>query len=208
MAVSAISLSDTVQSAELGTGSGLQAVSQKINQLEKQKSNYEKELEDSTDSQEQNELKSKISSLEARIETLKQRLENGTEETDAESAGAAKTETDDGECETCKNRKYQDGSDDPGVSFKSATKLSPEEASSAVRGHEMEHVYRNQAKASREDRRVVSQSVTIKTAICPECGKAYVSGGETKTVTKAKQENRFDVGLDSGSTGGLLDAVA
>ena len=52
----------------------------------------------------------------------------------------------------------------------------------------MEHVYREQAKAQREDREVVSQSVTYHTAICPECGKAYVSGGTTRTVTAAKSE--------------------
>ncbi len=89
------------------------------------------------------------------------------------------------ECQTCKNRKYQDGSDDPGVSFKTATNVAPEQAAAAVRGHEQEHVVREQAKAQREDRHVVSQSVTIHTEICPECGDAYVSGGTTRTVTKA-----------------------
>ena len=52
----------------------------------------------------------------------------------------------------------------------------------------MEHVTREQAKARREDRKVVSQSVTYHTAICPECGKTYVSGGTTRTVTKANNE--------------------
>ena len=61
-------------------------------------------------------------------------------------------------------------------------------AASAVRGHEMEHVVREQAKAQREDRKVVSQSVTYRTAICPECGKSYVSGGTTRTVTAAKAQ--------------------
>lgn len=89
------------------------------------------------------------------------------------------------ECQTCKNRKYQDGSDDPGVSFKTATRIAPEQVASAVRGHEQEHVVREQAKAQREDRKVVSQSVTIHTAICPECGDVYVSGGTTRTTTKA-----------------------
>ena len=90
-----------------------------------------------------------------------------------------------GECQTCKERKYQDGSDDPGVSFKTPTNIAPEQAASAVRGHENEHVTREQAKAQREDRKVVSQSVTYHTSICPECGKVYVSGGTTRTVTKA-----------------------
>lgn len=93
-----------------------------------------------------------------------------------------------GECQTCKKRKYQDGSDDPGVSFKTPTNVAPEQAASAVRGHEQEHVAREQAKAQREDREVVSQSVTYHTAICPECGKVYVSGGTTRTSTRAVQE--------------------
>ena len=88
-----------------------------------------------------------------------------------------------GECQTCKERKYQDGSDDPGVSFKTASHIDPELAAAKVRGHEMEHVVREQAKAEREGRKVISQSVTMHTAICPECGKAYVSGGTTRTTT-------------------------
>lgn len=101
-----------------------------------------------------------------------------------ESAGTKRV-ADTGECHTCENRKYQDGSDDAGVSFKTPTKISADQAASAVRGHEMEHVNREQGKAAREDRKVVSQSVTYHTAICPECGDAYVSGGTTRTVTKA-----------------------
>ena len=87
------------------------------------------------------------------------------------------------ECQTCKERKYQDGSDDPGVSYQTPTHISPEQAASAVRGHEMEHVVREQASAEREGRRVVSQSVSMHTAICPECGRVYVSGGTTRTTT-------------------------
>ena len=93
------------------------------------------------------------------------------------------------ECQTCAERKYQDGSDDPGVSFKTATHISPEAATAAVRGHEMEHVVRNQAKAARENREVVSQSVIIHTDICPECGRVYTSGGTTRTVTRGNTDN-------------------
>ena len=93
-----------------------------------------------------------------------------------------------GECKTCAERKYQDGSDDPGVSFKTAAHISPEQAASKVRSHEYEHVVREQAKAEREDRKVVSQTVTLHTSICPECGKPYVSGGVTNTVTKGNSE--------------------
>ena len=93
-----------------------------------------------------------------------------------------------GECQTCKERKYQDGSDNPGVSFKTPTNVAPELAASAVRGHEQEHIALEQAEARREGREVVFQSVTYHTAICPECGKVYVSGGTTRTSTRAVQE--------------------
>ena len=93
------------------------------------------------------------------------------------------------ECQTCEERKYQDGSDDPGVSFKTATHISPEQAAGAVRSHEMEHVTRNQAKAQREDREIISQSVTIHTDICPECGRVYTSGGTTRTVTRGSNDD-------------------
>ena len=118
----------------------------------------------------------------------------------------------DGECKTCESRKYQDGSNDPGVSFKTATKLSPEEAASAVRSHENEHVVREQAKAEREDRKVVSQSVTLHTNICPECGDPYISGGTTRTVTKADNapdlSEKFNAGADAEAKGQHLDMVA
>ncbi len=85
---------------------------------------------------------------------------------------------------SCKNRKYQDGSDDPSVSFKMPTKLSPEKAASAVRAHENEHVSHAKSEAEREDKKIVSQSVTYHTAICPECGRSYISGGTTRTMFK------------------------
>lgn len=94
----------------------------------------------------------------------------------------------DSECKTYAERKYQDGSDDPGVSFKTAAHISPEQSAAKVRSHEYEHVVREQAKADREDREVVSQSVKLHTDICPECGRAYVSGGVTSTVTRGKSE--------------------
>ena len=107
----------------------------------------------------------------------------------AQGAESAQEALEEGECETCESRKYQDGSDDMGVSFQTPTNIKPEQAASAVRGHEMEHVYREQAKADREGRKVVSQNVTMHTEICPECGKSYVSGGTTRTVTKADTDN-------------------
>ncbi len=107
----------------------------------------------------------------------------------AEGAQAAVEE---GKCQTCEKRKYQDESDDMGVSFQTPTNVAPEQAAAAVRGHENEHVVREQAKAQREDRRVVSQSVTYHTDICPECGKVYVSGGTTRTVTAAENGQQAD----------------
>lgn len=88
------------------------------------------------------------------------------------------------QCETCRRRRYQDGSDDSGVSFQSPTKMSPSKAQYMVKSHEMEHVRREQMSAKQEGRVVVSQSVRIKTATCEECGKLYVAGGETVTVTR------------------------
>lgn len=169
-----------------------------IKRLEGQKERFKKQQE-VTASRISDE---KISELDKRIENLENRLLKMRAEG-----------KEDGECETCKNRKYQDESDDPGVSFKSASKIASGAAESAVRGHEYEHVSRNQAKAGREGKEVVYQSVRIKHGICPECGDSYVSGGETVTVTKEKndiRDERFDVGLrnKSGEIGDLFDEVA
>jgi len=87
------------------------------------------------------------------------------------------------ECQTCKNRKYQDSSSDPSVSFQAPTRISPNQAAGSVAAHESEHVAHEQAKAEREGRKIVSQTVTIQTSICPECGRVYVSGGVTRTIT-------------------------
>lgn len=87
------------------------------------------------------------------------------------------------ECQTCKNRKYQDGSDE-NVSFKSAAHVSPEAAGSAVRAHEGEHVSNAYTSAAQKGGKVLQASVSIHTSICPECGKTYVSGGITNTKIK------------------------
>lgn len=142
-----------------------------INRVKLERENYQKNAENSADDK-------KISELDNRLKNLRERLD--------------KLNCAQDECQTCKNRKYQDASDDPGVSFKSASKVGPEGAAAAVRGHEYEHVYRNQAKAAREGKEVVYQSVRIKTAICPECGDSYVAGGETTTVTKTKPETEIN----------------
>ena len=92
------------------------------------------------------------------------------------------------ECQTCKERKYQDGSDEM-VSFKSASHISPNAAGAAVRSHEQEHVSNAYKKASENNGQVISCSVSIHTAICPECGRSYVSGGTTQTSIKYSNES-------------------
>lgn len=92
-----------------------------------------------------------------------------------------------GECQTCKNRKYQDGSDEM-VSFKTAQHISPESASARVRAHEQEHVSNAYTDAAQNNGKVLRASVSIHTAICPECGRSYVSGGTTHTQIKYKNE--------------------
>lgn len=92
------------------------------------------------------------------------------------------------ECETCKARKYQDGSNE-NVSFKSAAHVSPNAAASAVRAHEGEHVSNAYTKAAQNNGKVISASVSIHTAVCPECGRTYVSGGTTNTMVKYSNES-------------------
>lgn len=91
------------------------------------------------------------------------------------------------ECETCKNRKYMDGSNE-NVSFKSATHISPSAAGAAVRAHEGEHVSNAYTKAAQDNGKVVNASVAIHTSVCPECGRTYVSGGTTNTTIKYSNE--------------------
>lgn len=95
------------------------------------------------------------------------------------------------DCQTCKSRRYQDGSNDGGVSFQTPTHVSPGASFSAVASHEQEHVSRNRAKAEAEGGEVVSSTVVLHGDICPECGKYYIAGGTTYTTTK-----------QSGSAGG------
>jgi len=115
------------------------------------------------------------------------------------------------ECRTCAARRYKDRSNDPSVSFQTPTYISPSQSAGAVAGHEMEHVRNEDAKAKREDREVVSSSVTIHYAICPECGARYAAGGETRTVTKAvdkeKDQDQQDQSKQDGK-GILVDSKA
>lgn len=190
MAAAAISLGSPLSAYGSG-GDSKTDIQSTISRLEKERDKYQKEQETVQSAA----LDKKIKNLEDRISKLQTRLDK------------LKDEEENGECETCENRKYQDGSDDPGVSFKTASKVNGN-AEAAVRAHENEHVTHNQAQAQREDKEIVYQSVRIKHGICPECGASYVSGGETVTVTRAKTDDRFNVGLNDSEKGQLLDTVA
>ena len=91
------------------------------------------------------------------------------------------------ECQTCKERKYQDGSNE-NVSFKSAQHIDPMSAGARVRAHEQEHVANAYSKAEQKGGKVINASVAIHTAVCPECGRTYVSGGTTTTQIKYNNE--------------------
>jgi ribosomal protein L32 len=92
------------------------------------------------------------------------------------------------ECQTCKNRKYVDESSDPSVSYQTPQHISPGQSGAQVMAHEREHVANEQTKAERQERRVISQTVSLSTSICPECGRVYVSGGVTRTVTASDKK--------------------
>lgn len=110
-------------------------------------------------------------------------------------------------CQTCKNRKYQDGSNDPGVSFKTPQNIHPDMAASVVAGHEQEHVMHEQAKAEQEGAEVVSQTVVLHGDICPECGRYYVAGGTTTTVTRHGGHQTADE-MQKAQQGGGLNVTA
>ena len=96
--------------------------------------------------------------------------DTGKKVTDPDSEKKAGRRSAPEECETCKNRKYQDGSNE-NVSFKAAAHVAPEAAGAAVRAHEGEHVS------------------NAYTSVCPECGRSYVSGGTTNTMIRYTNES-------------------
>ncbi len=95
------------------------------------------------------------------------------------------------ECQTCAERKYVDGSDDSSVSYQVPTNISPQASKAAVLSHEQEHVINERADAEKEGAEVVRQSVSLQYSSCPECGKSYVSGGTTTTVTSKSIETNI-----------------
>ncbi len=114
-------------------------------------------------------------------EVLKKIFGDGKEEAD----GTEK-------CETCENRTYVDGSNENDVSFKSPGHISPEASAAKVSAHEYEHVRNAMQEDKEEGKELVSVSVSLKTAVCPECGKTYVAGGETRTIMRnGAEENPY-----------------
>lgn len=94
------------------------------------------------------------------------------------------------ECQTCKNRKYKDGSDEM-VSFKTPGKIAPEESYAKVMAHEQEHVANAIAEGSKPGKQLLSATVTLRMAVCPECGRSYISGGTTNTVMRTYNEDPY-----------------
>ena len=156
--------------------------------------------------------KSKINIEISKYKNELSKLEKTSEDKKSEEEAAdIKRRFDSFECQTCKNRRYQDDSDDSGVSFQSATHVDPSAAYSAVRSHENEHVARNKTQAEQHGQKIAFQTVTIHRAICPECGRSYVSGGVTHTVTKADNSARYTVGdldLEKDPVGNIINVVA
>lgn len=107
------------------------------------------------------------------------------------------------ECETCNNRKYKDGSNEM-VSFKSASHISPDASAAKVRSHEQEHVSNAYKKAAQKNGKVISANVTLRTSVCPECGRSYVSGGTTATQIKYyNEDNPYQKDLKASDEGRL-----
>ena len=132
----------------------------------------------------------KVPAIQPETETNK--VIKNPNESQVKSAGRKSSPA---ECETCASRKYQDGSDE-NVSFKSAQHISPEASASRVRAHEQEHVSNAYSKAAKNNGKVISANVTMKTAICPECGRSYVAGGTTTTQIKYyNEENPYQKNL-------------
>ncbi len=111
-------------------------------------------------------------------------------------------------CETCENRKYQDGSDEM-VSFKAPAHISPQASAATVLSHEQEHVSNAYARASQKGGEVVSASVRLQSGICPECGRVYIAGGETTTQIRYNEDNPYAKGFKTADasvvTGNNLD---
>lgn len=98
------------------------------------------------------------------------------------------------ECTTCENRQYVDGSNEANVSFKTPGHISPENSYEKVLSHEQEHVSNAIAKGNKPGARLLSATISLRMATCPECGRSYVAGGLTKTAIEYTESNPYDKG--------------
>ncbi len=106
--------------------------------------------------------------------------------------GAKIWKTSPSECGTCNSRRYVDGSNDMNVSFKTPTNISPQASFTRVSAHESEHVADAVSKGNQPGAKLVSASVQLKVAVCPECGTPYIAGGETRTTIKYEENNPYE----------------
>lgn len=97
------------------------------------------------------------------------------------------------ECQTCRDRKYVDRSNEGNVSFKSPTHIAPEKSLALVSAHEQEHVANAISKANSSDAKLISASVRLKVGFCPECGTRYIAGGVTQTKLKYDEANPYEL---------------
>lgn len=200
---------NTNQNNAFKTGDGLNSSIRK-KALESKISSDEQELKklDAKQTAEKSKLTIELSKYKSELSKLEKASD---EKKNEEKAADIKRRFDSFECQTCKNRRYQDQSDDSGVSFQTASHIDPSAAYSAVRSHENEHVARNKTQAEQHGQKIAYQTVTIHRAICPECGRSYVSGGVTHTVTKADNSAKYTIGdldLEKDPVGSIVNVVA
>lgn len=110
-----------------------------------------------------------------------------------------------GECQTCKERKYIDGSNEGNVSFKAPGHIAPEASAGVVMSHEKEHVANAKREGNKPGNELLSATVSLKTAICPECGRSYVAGGTTRTLIKYG-DSEYDKNRKAADMDALLGA--
>ncbi len=109
---------------------------------------------------------------------------------DVESSGKVKPV----ECQTCKNRKYVDGSNEGDVSFKAPGHIDPGQSYATVMSHEQEHMTNARQKTAGGKGQILSASISLKIGVCPECGRTYVAGGTTSTTIAYNKDNPYDQG--------------
>lgn len=100
------------------------------------------------------------------------------------------------ECPTCAARAYRDESDDGGVSFQAAKHISGATAGVVVVNHEHEHVSAEEESYG-ENGTVRQSTVGLEYGKCPECGRTYVKGGVTRTITRPASYRKQTGGLDT-----------